>query len=141
MGFPEPSIEEKLVKLYDIEPLTIGDMVERVKKALSLDTVRVTPCDLKKKVKRIGLPWRGMGLSVNVSYQERLLRHNPDLFIAGESDCYGFIYAIDAGVPMIETSHEASENIGLKNFANKLKKDMQGIKITFYENGRPWVNL
>ncbi|MFH1905075.1 MAG: Nif3-like dinuclear metal center hexameric protein [bacterium] len=141
LGLPEPSIEDKLVKLYDIEPVSIETMIKRVKKALLLDIVRVTPCDLKKKARRIGLPWGGLGLFVNVSYQERLLKYEPDLFIAGESDCYGFIYAIDAGIPMIETSHEISENIGLKNFADKLKKDIMDINITFYENKKPWINL
>jgi len=147
LGLPEPCINERppnkysFTKLYDIEPVSIETMIKRVKKVLLLDILRVTPCDLKKKVKRIGLPWGGMGLSNNVSYQERLLKHKPDLFIAGESDCYGFIYAIDAGIPMIETSHEISENIGLKNFADKLKKDITNINITFYENKKPWINL
>ena len=70
-----------------------------------------------------------------------MLKHNPDLFIAGESDCYGFIYAIDAGIPMIETSHEISENIGIKNFTDKLKKDIKDVDIAFYENKKLWISL
>ncbi len=141
LGLPEASIvEEGQVKLYDIEPVTIEKMIGRVKKSLSLDSVRVTPCDLNKRVKRVGLPWGGLGLLTNVDYQERLLKHNPDLFIAGETDNYGMHFAIDSGVVMIETSHEVSENIGLKKFTEELKKEIKDIPIVFYENKRPWVD-
>ena len=133
-------VEEGLVKLYDVEPITVGAMIEKVKNSLHLDSVRVTPCDLKKEVSRIGLPWGGLGLLVNVDYQERLLKHNPDLFISGETDSYAMHFAIDADVVMIETSHEVSENIGLKNFTNRLKQDIKNIPVTFYENRKPWIN-
>lgn len=141
LGLLKPSIEEEgLVKLYDIEPVSIEEIIRRIKTSLKLDLVRVTPCDPKKKVQRIGLPWGGLGLFVNVEYQQRLLRHNPDLFIAGETDSYAMHFAIDAGVVMIETSHEVSENIGLKNFTDKLKETLKGIPVFFYENKKPWVN-
>jgi len=141
LGLLKPSIEEEgLVKLYDIEPTSVEEMIERVKTSLGLDLVRVTPCDLKKKVRRIGLLWGGLGLFVNVEYQQQVLRHDPDLFIAGETDSYTMHFAIDVGVVVIETSHEISENIGLKNFTNKLKQELENIPIVFYENRKPWIN-
>lgn len=141
LGLPEPSVVEELfVKLYDIEPTTVEEMIKRIKKKLNLDSVRVTLCDLKKKISRIGLPWGGLGLFVNVGYQEKLLRHNPDLFIAGETDSYAMHFVIDSGVVMIETSHEVSENIGLKTFADRLQNEIKDIPVNFYENKRPWVN-
>ena len=57
-------------------------------------------------VSRIGLPWGGLGLFVNVGYQQALVEQGCDLFIAGESDNYGFRFAQECGIPMIETSHE-----------------------------------
>lgn len=140
LGLPEATIaEEGLVKLYDIDPASLEEMVARVKEKLSLNIVRVTPCDLKKKIKRVGLAWGGLGLSVNVGYQERLLKHKPELFIAGETDSYALHFAVDAGIVVIETSHEVSENIGLKNFTDRLKQEIKDIPIIFYENCRPWV--
>jgi putative NIF3 family GTP cyclohydrolase 1 type 2 len=141
LELPQPTIVEKeLVKLYDIEPVTIEAMIIKVKNNLGLDSVRVTCCNLKKRVHRIGLPWGGLGLFVNVSYQKKLLRYNPDLFIAGETDSYAMHFAIDSGVVMIETSHEVSENIGLKHFTTRLKKEIKNVPIIFYENKKPWIN-
>ena len=69
---------------------------------------------------RVGLPWGGLGLFVNVGYQQRLIEQGCDVFIAGESDNYGFRFAAECGIPMIETSHELSENDGLRRFAEML---------------------
>lgn len=140
LRLPEATIvEEGLVKLYDIEPITVEAMIEKVKNKLCVNSVRVTQCDLNRKVSRIGLPWGGLGLSVNVDYQERLLKHNPDLFIAGEADSYAMHFVIDAGVVMIESSHEVSENIGLRSFSARLKQELKHIPVAFYENRKPWT--
>ena len=69
-------------------------------------------------VHRVGLPWGGLGLFVNVGYQQRLIEQGCDVFIAGESDNYGFRFAAECGIPMIETSHELSENDGLQRFVD-----------------------
>jgi len=143
LGFPEPTIEEELVKLYDIPSTTPKELVSRVKKRLSLEAVRVSCRDSQweESVGRVGLPWGGLGLFVNVGYQNRLLSHDPDLFIAGESDSYAFYFAREAGVPMIETSHALSENPGLKDFAERLREEdeLEGVPIFFYQNPKPWV--
>ncbi|NOY75007.1 MAG: hypothetical protein GXP32_04360 [Kiritimatiellaeota bacterium] len=58
---------------------------------------------------RVGLPWGGLGLFVNVAYQQFLFEHGCDVFIAGESDNMGFRFAEECGIPMIETSHEVNK--------------------------------
>lgn len=141
LGLDNPVVDEEgFIRIYAIEPATLGNMIEQVKKRLHLDSVRVSGGeDLSRTVSRIGLPWGGTGLFVNVDYQAALLRHKPDLFIAGETDTYGMHFARDAGVPMIETGHEVSENIGLRNFTERLRRDLPGLRAEYFENPRPWV--
>ena len=66
-----------------------------------------------RTVHRVGLPWGGLGLFVNVGYQQQLIEQSCDVFIAGESDNYGFRFAAECGIPIINTSHEVSENPGV----------------------------
>lgn len=138
LGLGEPKVvSEGFKNIYEIEPATIRCVLERVKKAVNMERVRITPCDLDKVVRRIGVLFGGSALFVNVTGQQMLMRYNPDLFIAGESDCYGFLFATDAGVPMIETSHEVSENPGIGVFAERLRKKVP-VPVTYYENPRCW---
>ena len=84
------------------------------------------------------LPWGGMGLFVNVGYQQELIEQGCDVFIAGESDNYGFRFAAECAIPMIETSHEISENPGLRRFAEILSAEFPGLDVRFYENACTW---
>ena len=63
--------------------------------------------DLSRPVRRIGIPWGGLALFVNVEFMQRILRHKPDVLIGGETDSYGLFFAIDSGVPLIEVGRAA----------------------------------
>ena len=65
----------------------MAELVGQAKAALGMDCVRVTG-DSQRVVSRVGLPWGGLGLSVNVHFIEALLGYDADLLIAGESDEY-----------------------------------------------------
>jgi len=131
---------EGLVKVYQISPCTLEDLVTRVKEIMEMDTLRVSaPQGMKQKVKRVGLPWGGLGLDSNVHYQQRLIEKGCDVFIAGECDEHGFHFSAECSIPMIETSHVLSENPGLKHFTQMLKDKFPGIEVKFYENTCPWV--
>lgn len=139
LGLPKPSIvEDNLVKIYDINSVTFGKLIEKVKRCTGLKVLRVTPGKESRVIKRIGLPWGGLGLMANVGYMQSLVFHNCDAFIAGETDNYGFNFAIDSGIEMIETSHEVSENPGLKHFSDMLKEKFHGVPVIFFENKIPW---
>lgn len=139
LGFGEPSFEDGLVKVFEITQCSLGDLVEQVKDCFGMSHLRVAiVTDLDQKVSRVGLPWGGLGLFVNVGYQQALIEQNCDVFIAGESDNYGFRFAQECGIPMIETSHEISENNGLKRFAKILAQELPEVKINFYENKCVW---
>ena len=135
----EPVYIDGLVKVYHIPPCTLGDLIERVKERMKMVNLRVAGAyNLERKVSRIGLPWGGLGLFVNVSYQQRLIAQECDAFIAGESDSYGFRFAVEAGIPMIETGHELSENPGLRHFTKLLAQAFPDVNFNFYENACIW---
>ena len=90
-------------------------------------------------MRRVGLPWGGLGLFVNVGYRQRLIEVGCDVFIAGESDSYGFRFRVELGIPMIETSHEDSENPGLRHFTDLLAAAFPQVAFPFYENANIWV--
>ncbi len=137
LGLPEPSVREGYYRIYDIEPVAVSELVERVKSAMGLAHLRVTgPVD--KMVQRIGLPWGGLGLSLNVSFLNALLAYQPDCFIAGETDEYAQRFCQDAGVVMIETGHAASEEPGLDNFARWLAEQIRPVPVKFYRLSPAW---
>jgi len=138
LELPEASVAEGLVKVYDLEPTTYGALIEHVKRCVGMAAVRATPGDPERVVRRVGLPWGGLGLFVNVGYMQALVRHNCEVFIAGESDNYGFRFAMEAGIELIETSHEVSENPGLKHFSEMLQAQFPNVPVTFYENRVAW---
>ncbi|MCU0522882.1 MAG: Nif3-like dinuclear metal center hexameric protein, partial [Anaerolineae bacterium] len=101
-----PVVAQGLLKVYEIPRCSLGALTSHVKACLGLQSVRVSPvAGLDQQVHRVGLPWGGLGLFVNVGYQQELIERACDVFIAGESDNYGFRFSQEIGIPMIETSH------------------------------------
>jgi putative NIF3 family GTP cyclohydrolase 1 type 2 len=135
----EPVYVEGLVKVYEISSCTLGELVERVKARVGMAAVRVAPVGgMERRVSRVGLPWGGLGLFVNVGYQQQLIAQGCDVFVAGESDNYGFRFAAECGIPMIETSHEVSENQGLARFTELLAAEFPEVRWRFWEEGCVW---
>jgi putative NIF3 family GTP cyclohydrolase 1 type 2 len=139
LGLGEPVQADGLAKVYEVKPCTLRELVERVKERTRTARLRVTaPQGMEQRVRRVGLPWGGLGLFVNVSYQQELLEMGCDVLIAGESDSYGFRFAAEHGVPMIETSHEGSENPGLRRFCALLKEQFATLAVHFHEVPPSW---
>lgn len=135
----KPVATEGLVKIFEIPPTPLRDLVGHVKTSLGMPTVRVSTADgMDDIVHRVGLPWGGLGLFVNVGYQQKLIEQGCDVFIAGESDNYGFRFSQEVGIPMIETSHEISENPGLRQFTEALQTAFPEVVFSFYENPCAW---
>jgi len=139
LGLGEPVVQDGPARVYEIPPCSLAELVERVKRRLGLPHVRVADAGhFDRVVRRVGLPWGGLGLFVNVAFQQRLAALNPDVFIAGESDSYGMRFAVETGIPMIETSHEASENPGLKRFTALLAEAFPEVRLRFFEDPCVW---
>lgn len=139
LGLGEAVFADGLVKVFEIAPCTLDELVERVKLRMGMPALRVSaPAGPDQIVHRVGLPWGGLGLFVNVGHQQRLIEQGCDVFIAGESDNYGFRFAAECGIPMIETSHELSENDGLRRFADMLSQTFPAVQFEFFENSCAW---
>lgn len=139
LGLGEPVQADGLARVYKIEPCTLRELTERVKDRMGMSHVRLSaPNGPDQEVSRVGLPWGGLGLSTNVGYQQRLLEMGCDVLIAGEACSYGFRFSAECGVPMIETSHEDSENPGLRRFCDILRERFPELSVEFFEVQRPW---
>ena len=135
----EAVFADGLVKVFEIPACPLCELVGKVKERVGMAHVRVSDAgDMNRTVRRVGLPWGGLGLSINVGYQQALVAQDCDVFIAGESDSYGFRFAAECEIPMIETSHEVSENPGLERFAAMLAHTFSGVEFRFHENACIW---
>jgi len=139
LGLGSPVFADGLVKVYEIAPCCLGDLADHVKECLGMPHVRVSLTQgMDQVVHRVGLPWGGLGLFVNVDYQQRLIAQGCDVFISGESDNYGFRFAQELGIPTIETSHEVSEDPGLRRFTELLSRAFPEVSFEFLETPRVW---
>ena len=139
LGLGRSVVRNGVTRVYECPSCTFDELVERVKLATGMARVRVAPMRrLPRRITRVGLPWGGLGLFVNVSYQQSLVAQHCDAFVAGEGDNYGARFAVESGIPMIETDHEVSENPGLAHFTRMLAEEFPGVPFHFYRNGRVW---
>ena len=138
LGLGESMEGEGTARVFAIPPCPLRALVEHVKAATGMAAVRVAaPHGLDQMVSRVGLPWGGMALFVNVAYLQRLVALGCDVLVAGESDNYGMRYGAELGIPMIETSHEVSENQGLRVFASLLA-EVLALPVESYVNPPVW---
>lgn len=127
-------------RVFEIEPTPLEELVARVKRLTPMPAVRRTNVKPGRIVRKIGLPWGGLGLFVNVGYVQRLLDLAPDIdvMIAGETDAYGFRFCTELGIDVIETSHEISENAGLGRFAEALSKQFPHLDVCHVADAVVW---
>ena len=137
LGLRDACAGEGYSRIFPIPPTSLRDLADRAKRAIGLPSVRVVG-DPEGHVARIGLPWGGLGLFVNVRFMQQLVDNGADALIAGETDEYAMRFAEDAGMALIETSHAASENIGLRHFAAMLADAHPGLRVVFHDSGTAW---
>ncbi len=124
-------------KVFASPVATFGELIEHVKNSMAMSAVRATRCNSDRPVERIGLPWGGLGLFVNVEYMQTLVDIGVDTFICGETDNYALRFADEQGIAVIETSHEISEAAGLQIFAEKLKLALE-IDVQYIDTPCVW---
>ena len=127
-------------RVFSLPPTRLAALTERAKQVTGMPMVRVTG-DPERQVTRVGLPWGGLGLFVNIGFMERLVENGAEAGICGETDEYAMRFAEDAGLALIETSHAACENVGLRRFAAMLREGYPGLKVVFHESGPGWRTL
>jgi putative NIF3 family GTP cyclohydrolase 1 type 2 len=124
-------------RVFSVPPTRLASLAERAKQATGMPTIRITG-DPDRQVTRVGLPWGGLGLFVNISFMQRLVENGAEAGICGETDEYAMRFAEDAGLALVETSHAACENIGLRHFAAILSEAHPDLKVAFHESGPGW---
>ena len=127
-------------RVFSLPPTRLAALARRAMQITGMPVVRVTG-DLERQVTRVGLPWGGLGLFVNIGFMQRLVGNGAEAGICGETDEYAMRFAEDAGLALIETSHAACESIGLRRFAAMLREGCPGIKVIFHESGPGWRTL
>jgi len=128
--------------VWEIKPCTLRQLVTKVKRISGMSALRVSaPNGLSQKVRRVGLLVGGAALCPNGGAIQPGVEAGVDVFIAGETDNYGFRYAAECGIPLIETSHEVSENPGFRHFSEMLKERFPSLRVSFFENTCPYVTL
>jgi putative NIF3 family GTP cyclohydrolase 1 type 2 len=136
----EPTRTESGTTVWDIEVSTVRALADRAKRVSGLEAIRVSaPNGLEQRVSRVGLLVGGAGLCPNGGAFEPYVRAGCDLLIAGETDNYGFRYAAECGIPLIETSHELSENPGFLHFSEMLAEAYPSLRVVFFENACPYT--
>ena len=140
LDLTETAAGEGCGRVFAIPPTPLRDLIERVKRAVGFEHLRVAAPghDLDREVSRVGLPWGGMGLGVNLATSAGLIAKGADVLISGESDAGAFRFAVDSSVPVIETSHAASEIPGVERFAEILRREHPGVRFDHYDNGTCW---
>jgi putative NIF3 family GTP cyclohydrolase 1 type 2 len=135
----EPTITERGTRVWEIPPVSVRELVARAKRVSGLPAIRVSaPKGLDQTVRRAGLLVGGAGLCPNGGAFEPYVRAGCDVLIAGETDNYGFRYAAECGIPLIETSHEVVENPGFRHFSEMLTEAFSDLHVTFFENTCPY---
>lgn len=128
------SYEDELGKLYGMgrvasleKPLSMEEVVRKVKKAYAVNGVRISNTASQDKIKKVAI----LGGSGEKYYQEAL-KHGADLYITGDISYHGGQDMIRDGLSFIDPGHYI-ENIFVKKMTAILKKWNQeenwGIKI------------
>lgn len=130
---------ESVYRLPEAVPLAA--LAATVKQRLGIaGTVRVVG-DVARPVQQVALFWGGIGLNVNAYWGRRAREHGADVGICGEMDEYSMKYAREAGLALIETSHQLSEEFGLCRYAAVLAEHYPGLRVETCLGGRPYVTL
>jgi dinuclear metal center YbgI/SA1388 family protein len=101
--------------------VTLGELVERVKKTLSAASVQVVG-DLSQTVSRVAVACGAAG-----EYLVDSLRSNADVFLTGEMRFHDALSARDRGVSVILPGHYATERPGVEELAAKIAAEWAGV--------------
>lgn len=135
----EPTRTQSGTLVWEIDACTVRELADRAKRVSGLEAIRVSaPSGLDQEVSRVGLLVGGAGLCPNGGAFEPYVRARCDVLIAGETDNYGFRYATECGIPLIETSHEACENPGFQHFSEMLAEAFPDLEVSFFVNTCPY---
>ncbi len=139
LGDPAERGRTPFEAVFEIAPMPYRALIDRVKKCFNMPAVRATcALGMERTVSRVGLPWGGLGLFVNVGYMQSVIEHHCDVFIAGETDNYAMRFCTELGIDVIETSHEVSEVPGMAQLAKLIGRAFPSLDVKAYRQNCIW---
>jgi len=120
------------IGVFRIGKTTLSGLIKHVKKCMKLAHVRFQGRD-DLPIKTVVLAYGSMGSEV-----EAILANNADAGIFGELREWPFIFAREAGVGIIETTHVRSESIGFASVVTELHSRLPDVRIEFLEVPYPF---
>lgn len=140
LGLSRVARGEGYYRIFTTQPLKVADLAARVKEAVGMSFVRMAG-NPDRVVSKIGLPWGGLGLFVNIGFMQDMVEAGAEAVICGESDEYAMRFANDSGLELIETGHSVSEAFGLRHFAQDLQAAFPDVRIVYFDNGPGWATV
>jgi len=142
LGLSAPVYDHGWESVFELpRPTQVRDLCCQVKDSLEISgTVRLAG-DPDMTVRRIVNLWGGMGLSANMYWINRALANGAEAGICGEMDEVFINYALDAGFPVIETSHQLSEEFGVRYHADYLRRHYPELRLEVFTPGRPYQTV
>jgi len=136
VGCSEKLAGEGYTTVHKMNPVSVKELIIRLKGRFGLDCIRYTG-DEDRVVKHPGLLFGGTGLNNNSKMKLPFMLHNgADVIIAGEMDEFTVYNCVEAGIPIIECGHAASEMPGLSKFAEMLKCQFPDLRVECFETPR-----
>ena len=138
LSLGQPIGRGKATRVYEVQPITLRDLADKVKTKLALKAVRVMG-DPRQSLTKVGLAVGGLGQMFNSP--EELAMLGAEVGIFGEMLDYTFRCARELNLAIIETSHVASENPGMQSLAEALQDHFPEVKFLFLDSKIPWFFL
>jgi putative NIF3 family GTP cyclohydrolase 1 type 2 len=123
----------KDLPVLDIEPQPLARFARHVRDCLHMTGVGIAG-DPDRTVTRVGLVCGGFGNLWRVSEPLRVV--GADVMVAGELRDYTARAALEAGMSVVQASHYATENPGVRRFAEHMTPLLAGrVAVHFVETG------
>lgn len=114
-------------RLFCIQPITLEDFAKNASKVLKTDRI-ITYGNPKRVINKVA-SFCGAGLDVGEIYASK----DADVLVSADVKHHVITEAVDCGKALVVLTHYASENYGLKKFAEILSQKLS-IKVCFYED-------
>ncbi len=138
LGLKEVAAGEMYEKVYSLpEKMSFRKLVENVRERINLPVIRYVG-DENRIIEKVGNCWGGAALSSNRYFTRRMIENGAEAIICGELDEAAMFFALEYGVCLIETSHVLSENPGIKEFADDLRRSFGSVPVEFFEIKIPY---
>lgn len=132
--------QQKILTLYQgengygrsfaVEKTTLTEYAEKVKKVFSTENVMIFG-SRQREIKKV-VSFCGAGCDV----AEVLLaeKENADCIVSADMKHHVITEALDRGMCVLQTTHYASENYGMKVFASYIKGKLKGTEVVYFNS-------